>query len=392
VGIVHRYVLWSVALTCFGAVLMFAFLVLAGSVVKDMLSLLAEGRLTFLSFFNLISIYFPYVFVHALPLGLLTGILLTMGRLSALSEVTAMRAAGFSTFRLSGSVFVFAVMGSMLALIINFYFGPIAKAQYRKEQENIIQKNPLGYVVEKTFVRDFPDIVFYVSEKRDNVLQDLWVWKLDERFRARQFYRAQRGYFRYDEEDNTLNLVLEDGQVENRGGIDPEDWMDVDTMVFGSLEIELNLDGILGEKTFQKKLTWMTFQELRAEKAYWEPLTEVGSLEDREIAKENLREARMSFQEKFASGFSVISFALLAVPLGIQAQRKETSANLFIAIGLGLAYYLMMISVGWFKDSSPVRPDMLYWIPNVVYQGIGLWLLYRTDQGRAPKLAAPEAA
>ena len=145
--------------------MLFAFLILAGSVVKDMLELLATGHLTVGFFFQMIWTLFPYVFVYALPFGILTGILLTMGRLSSLSEVTAFRASGVSVFRMAGSVYFLAVIGTMVAMIVNFYFGPIAKAEYRKAQDSIVQDNPAGYIIEKTFVTQFPKLVIYASEK-----------------------------------------------------------------------------------------------------------------------------------------------------------------------------------------------------------------------------------
>lgn len=365
--------------------MLFAFLILAGSVVKDMLDLLATGHLTFGLFFRMVGTLFPYVFVHALPLGILTGILLTMGRLSSQSEVTAFRASGVSVFRLSGSVYFLAVIGTMVAMIVNFYFGPIAKAEYRRAQENIIQKNPLGYIVEKTFVKEFPKVVVYVSDKEGSRLRDLWVWKLDSETerRVQQFFRAETGYFDYDEEKNSLNLVLENAQVEVRGGDDPEDMKRVYPTVFQRVPVLLSLDGILGKKTFQRRLRWMTFQELHAEKAKWsEVKANAESQEEALVAEENIFDATMHFHSKFASSFSVISFAVLAIPLGIRTSRKETSANLFLALGLGLAFYLMSIAVGWLGSDFVIPPQYLYWLPNFAYQGIGFWLLYKIDVGR----------
>ncbi len=136
-----------------GAVAMFAFLLLMGAVVKDMLDLLAEGHMTIPIFLRLIQLRFPDLLVYALPVGLLTGILLTMGRLSAQNEVTALRSAGISIFRLSSSVIIFAILGAVVSLLVNFYYGPRAMASFRQEKEAIIQKNPLSFIQEKTFVR-----------------------------------------------------------------------------------------------------------------------------------------------------------------------------------------------------------------------------------------------
>ena len=83
---------------------MFAFLMLMGRIIKDMLDMAANGHLTIPVFLRLVQLMIPDLLVYALPVGLLTGILLTMGRLSAQNEVTAFRASGVSIFRLASSV------------------------------------------------------------------------------------------------------------------------------------------------------------------------------------------------------------------------------------------------------------------------------------------------
>ncbi len=358
---------------------MFAFILLAGSVIKDMLGLLAEGQLTVTAFFRLLSVLFPFVFIHALPLGLLTGILLTMGRLSASSEIAAMRASGQSIIRLASPVFLIAILGTAAALVVNFYYGPLAKAEYRRELANTVRKNPLSFVVEKTFVKDFEGAVIYVSEKGEGTMEDIWFWDLDKEARVARFYRAESAYFEYNEAQNTLNLVLENGKYEFVRGEDPEAFAEMHSSYFGKASIQLSLDRILGRATFQKKLKWLTFNELRAEWSKWLLSTKSGTAEEIEKARENLNKVRMAFHEKFAMGFSALSFALLAVPMGIRAQRTETSANLFLALGLALAYYFFNSAIGWMDDLAWLRPDLLYWLPNIVYQALGFWLFVRLD-------------
>ena len=101
----------------------------------------------------------------------------------------------------------------------------------------------------------------------------------------------------------------------------------------------VSMDRLFGEKTFEVKLKWMTIRELIELKNRWsEILTNTRDEAQRLEAESNIFDATMHFHSKFASSFSVISFAVLAIPLGIRSSRKETSANLFLALGLGLAF------------------------------------------------------
>ena len=392
VALIHRYVFRSAFITSVGAVLMFAFILLTGQIVKDILSLLAQGQLDLVDSISLLQKLLPFVFVYALPLGLLTGILLTMGRLSAENEITAMRAAGIGIFRLSASVLVFAVLGAALALVVNFHYGPIAKTEYRRELADIVEKNPLGFIVEKTPIRDFPGYVVYVSEKEGSILRDLYVWVLDDEKRAVKYMKGQWGEFKFLEEQNALELVLHEGSSEARSRENPEDFKgsnfaDLISINFEATGFMVPLDAILGKVTFQKKLDWMTYNELTAQINQFERDVQAASGEAKSETLSRLSSAKMAFHEKFAMGFSVLSFAILGIPMGIRSQRSETSANLFLAIGLALFYYILMMAVGWLDGMYAYQPHLLYWLPNIIYQGAGMWMLFRSDNGSRRRAA-----
>ncbi len=363
---------------------MFAFLLLTLSVVKDMLNLLAEGQLTFRAFFKLTWLLFPFVFVYALPMGFITGVLLTMGRLSAENEITSFRAAGISIIRLSSSVLVLAILGTAASLTVNFYYGPLAKTEYRHELKSTIQTNPLGFIVERTFVKDFPGTVIYVGKKEGELLRDIWIWKFNDAGRVTQFSRAESGRFRFIEGSADLELAAENVAIEVRDAIDPENFRSKDfiPVSLGSAPFSFSLAAILGEETQQRKLSWMTFDELRLEIGNWQGIMDTATGERQAEAEANHLQAKMVFHKNFAMGFAVLSFACIAVPLGLKTSRKETSANLGLGVGMGLLYYFVMISIGWLQGLPQIRPELLYWIPNVAFQGIGGWLFVRLDHGR----------
>jgi len=93
-----------------------------------------------------------------------------------------------------------------------------------------------------------------------------------------------------------------------------------------------------------------------------------------------LMRVRFTIQEKFATAFSVLSFALVAIPLGIKVSRKETSANLGLGLLLALTYYFASVVPGMFDKYPELRPDLLVWLPNIMFQGLGLWLFYKIDR------------
>jgi lipopolysaccharide export system permease protein len=144
----------------------------------------------------------------------------------------------------------------------------------------------------------------------------------------------------------------------------------------------LPLDNLFLRQSPRQKLQWMTFDELltawrraRAdEKAAAEP--------DRTEAGRRRLKLQIAIHEKFATAFSVLSFALIAIPLGLKVSRKETSANLGIALTLAMAYYFLTIMVSWLDRHPGLRPDLLIWVPNLVFQAFGCWMIWRVDRSR----------
>ena len=119
----------------------------------------------------------------------LPGVLLTLGRLSADSEITAMRAAGLSVWRIARPVVLLGVLGTVLGLYMNFEAMPRARTQYQRELAETVRSNPLSFVVPRTFIRDFSDRVIYVGDKQGNVLSEVWVWELDAQQRVQYVIR-----------------------------------------------------------------------------------------------------------------------------------------------------------------------------------------------------------
>jgi lipopolysaccharide export system permease protein len=254
-----------------------------------------------------------------------------------------MRAAGLSLFRIARPVLIIGTLGTVLGLYVNFDSMPRARVQYHKELDEAIRTNPLAAIVPKTFIRDFPGFVVYVGEKQGAVMRDFWLWRLDRDRRVTQFVRAESGRFDYDETTNELILTLTRAQVETRDAKNPE--------VFDELHVELR-------------------------RVAAEPVV-AGKAKDHARAE---MKVRLTIQEKYTLSFSVLAFALIGVPLGIRVSRRETSANLGVAVALALGYYMLTVMVDWLDRHPEYRPDLLLWLPNVIFFGLAIHLFRRIEK------------
>lgn len=377
--LLHRHILKEILVSTGLAMGLFVFVLLMGNALRDVAELVAAGKLGVDVFLKLIGLLIPYVAAYALPLGMLTGTLIALGRLSSQREVTAMKAAGLSIYQIAAPVFLIAFFGMVVGVLVNLHYAPQSRLAYKQIMASSVTENPIDFIEERRFIHEFPGYVIYMGGREGSTMQDFWIWELDEQRRVKLFLRAAEGELLYDESTRELILTLKNGTAEQRSAENPESFEGdmPDSLFFGELPIALPLDQLFGEKGQRRARTKeMTFaqlmerrqQELDKEAASGGPMSE-----------ERL-EVQMHLQKNFAMAYSVFSLAVFGVPLAIHVGRQETYANLGIALVIAMSYYFLMIMVSWLEEQPTWRPDLLIWLPNLIFQGFGFWMLRRASR------------
>lgn len=377
--LLHRYILKEVLTATGMAMGLFVFVLLLGNLLKDVASLVAAGKLGIWVFLKLLALLIPYVASYALPLGVLTGTLISLGRLSSQQEVTAMKSSGMSLYQIAAPVFLISFFGMVAGILINLEYAPKSRIAYKRMMASAVSKNPTEFIEKRRFISEFPGYVIYLGDQEGTVMKDFWIWQLDEKQRVRRFFRARSGDLKFDREDDSLVLTLEDGTYEERDNRDPEALANASPRVlsFGKFPIRWSMSELLNEKNLKRaKIKELTFAQLmRARKAEIEKEKETG-----EGMSSMRMKLQMHLQKNFAMAFSVFSLAVFGVPLAIRVGRKESYANLAIALAIALSYYFLIIAASWFEGNQSLRPDLLIWLPNIIFQVFGFVMIRKAGQ------------
>jgi lipopolysaccharide export system permease protein len=361
----RRHVFWRTFRATLGCVALFVGALLAGNGLRDVLPLLAAGQLAPRFFFQTLAVLVPSVAAYALPLGLLTAVLLTVGRMAADRELLTLRSAGVAPGQVAVPILWLALLGAASSLAIDLFYAPRALYSYRQGLRRLVQRDPLRFLRPGQFVQSFPGLILHAGGQEGQQFGDLRIWELRGDGAVAGCLRADRGQLSLSPAGDQLLLSLEDGTLERMGG--------GETVFFRHLTLPLSLAHGLPAEEEQKRLKHRDLFELWDAFGHWtggqRPLEE-RSPERRRL---DFIAVNLVLQRSLALACSLFGFALLAFPLAVRLARTETSFALAIALFLALAYYFALTAVSWLEESPTLRADWLVWLPNAVLFAVAGW-------------------
>lgn len=386
----HLYLTRQVLGTLIMTVAVFTFVLMLGNVLKEILGLLVNRQATPMMVVQALGLLIPYVMVFALPMGLLTASLLVFGRFSADNELTAVRAGGVSLVSLITPVLLLSVALSGVAAFINLQIAPYCRLAYKDMLFKIGMGRAGSFIPEKTYIKDFPGCIVYVSKVRGTNLEDVLIYRLRED-KIESYNRADYGVIQINPSNNVVTVVL----TNSYHLFFREDRRLPQTLIESTVEFTYTN---VNPKAHGRKidLSDMTFFQLRDElkdlerrMESSEALPKVPGEEMREQMR-HLRSqrkvdltlpVRVQIHRQVAFSFACIGFTLVGIPLGIRAHRRETSFGIAVALILVVIYYSFFILGQSLETRPDLAPHLILWIPNFLFQAVGIVLLWRANRG-----------
>ena len=151
----------------------------------------------------------------ALPLAVLLASLMVFGNLGEKLELTAMKAAGISLFRIMRPLIVFMCFISVGAFFFQNYILPVAQSKMWTLMFSVKQKSPEVEIPEKSFYDEIPGMNLYVDHKNPEtgMLYGMIIYDLSRGYGNSRVILADSGKFSFTEDKTKLFLHLHSGEM-----------------------------------------------------------------------------------------------------------------------------------------------------------------------------------
>ncbi|MDR1401930.1 MAG: LptF/LptG family permease [Puniceicoccales bacterium] len=374
-----RCVFFETVIVCAIVVAGFVGILLAANVMRDILEWVAIGRLTLWDVAKMLWILMPSSISYSLPLGMLTGILIVIGRMSSQNEIVAMKSAGIGLCQITRPIFLLSAVCTLFSGYINLCYAPNSVSKYRDSFRNAVRKNPMRFITPKIFNDYFREYTIYVDSLSNGRFNDMKIWQFDSANSQNMYISAKSGEIDFDEQANVFLLKLNDGSVEKfTAGAASSDARTSQTIAFQNIFVNLSADDLVGAASGGvKKLRHMTLTELLEAKRELNSRKNALSPVDIRHGK-NLINLQISSNVANAAGILIMT--LLAISLGMKTNRSDAALNTSIALILCFGYYFTMAIFSLVGENISLRPDILIWVPNIVLLVLGFSLFHRVLQ------------
>jgi LPS export ABC transporter permease LptG len=292
----------------------------------------------------------PQVIVDVIPFGLLIGVLIVLTVLERQQELTALKGAGISLFRMTVPVLLVALLGAAAMWALGEWIVP---------SSNRVRERLLDRIKGRDTVRSYSGgHRQWLLSRDDSTFYNFLRYDVEHQTLVRfNMYRV--------DENMGLRFILYSHRVRYRNGawvadsgwyrtIDPDGTDD-----FHRIQSPLELGIVEGPGYFG--------QEYRSpsEMNHRELMDYIEELQDSGYRPHNLI---VRWHQKFSYPLSAIVMVCLALPFGLNrgGRRVTTMQGIALALGLGIVYAILVAVFGKLGEAAVLPPMVGAWAPVVL--------------------------
>ena len=375
--LIDRWLLGQIIPPMIFAISAFTVISLSVGVMFDLIRKIVEYGLPVLKALQALIYSLPSFLVLSFPMAVLLSTLLSYGKLSANSELIALRSLGITTSRMIAP----AIAVSILMTGLTFYFNDnlvptsnkLAESTLRsgigssfnkgKSKNNIIftrKGSRISPLTNKpTKVNTFLTHIFYASRFENNTMKEVTVLDFS-RVNIKQILTAKSAIF---DKDNS-SWIFTDGNIVSTDSIGQTTNITFSKYTYPFVEGPLDLAKV------PKDASDMSLKEaLEAEKIY----KKIGNVKE-------IRKIQVRIQEKFTLPCACLVFGLIGSILGSKSNLRSSKSQGFgLSVILILVYYVMSFVSSSFGIKGLIPPIIAAWFPVVISLISGFYFLRKSS-------------
>ena len=377
IPLIDRWLIAQILPPMLFAISAFTVISLSVGVMFDLIRKIVEFGLPLFLAIKVLFFSLPSFLVLSFPMAVLLSTLLAYGKLSANSELLALKSLGIKTSRIIAP----AIAVSILMTGLTFYFNDnlvpasnkLAESTLRagigssfssEEGKGNIMFSRYGSRIESatnkpTKTNTFLTHIFYASWFENNIMKGVTVLDFS-RQDIQQILKAKSAVF----DKGNSSWIFSDGSIVSvdQGG-------QTTNIQFKKYSYPF-VEGPLDLARVPKDATEMSLkQALEAERIY----KETGNLKE-------IRRIQVRIQEKFTLPFACLVFGLIGSSLGSKSNLRSSKSQGFgLSVILILVYYVMSFVFSSFGVKGVLSPIIATWLPVLISMGGGIYFLRKAS-------------
>lgn len=344
---IQRYIIFEILPLFIAGNFFFVFLLLIERLVT--LANLFFAKNVPLSLIVETVLYFmPSLFVITIPIASLLAVLIGFSRLSADSELIAMRACGASNKDLLKPVIFLGITAALLSFAMSGYLMRKGSTLALNNLNKIVQNISIKDLRPNEMYDELPGILLFVKEKKDefNFRGIIVINKKDK-----MIITASRSRIS-PTNAKTMEMIFIDGRLTLSDTNE-----NITNITFDNMSLNLPLDLNIAEAVntpMTMGLTQLFLESFSDPKAAFE------------------------FSKRFAMPASALIMTLFGFSLGVFLSRSGKSFGVIISLGIAFFYNAAMLYLENTAGKIHLQPLIAAWIPNIIFAFLLFFFLKRS--------------
>jgi LPS export ABC transporter permease LptG/LPS export ABC transporter permease LptF len=322
---------------------------------------------------RLLAYEIPKLLVMSIPVGVLFGTMMAVGRLSGDHEWVALQSVGLGLGGLLRPVALHGLVAFAVSFGVYAFVFPHSNFAARSMQPDIVfSRNMAANLKPRVFYTDLPGVALFVANIRPSTaeegrLEGVVLHQAKGASGFEELTLARLGDL-YPSPDGSgaLQMELIEGMQYQFRADAPDDYRqaDFERLFPPRLDPPAYLSAFRGPPT--KTRLDMTVPELIEEHR------ESEAMDDPVMRDLRLRGTRMELHKRLALPVTSLLFAILAVPLGVTRARSGKGAAFTLSILVVIVYWIVFTTAQDHASAGGIPPFVGVWTANGV---ILLWIL-----------------